>query len=221
MQTEGEDKIMFAELTSSQARRFRLILAFLVAPALSGCVAAAVGGAAATGAALTQERSLGSAISDFNVQARIEKKLLEHSRDTFRKVDTEVVEGRVLLTGRVSTREERVEAAAIAWSTQGVREVVNELEVGKSRGFGGYSRDAWISTKIEARLLGDAGVEQENYSIETVNRKVYIFGIAQDEAELDRVIVHCRGVRGVRRVVPHVRMKDDPRRKEAPPEPAA
>jgi osmotically-inducible protein OsmY len=190
-----------------------LSVLLLAAPVLSGCLAAAVGGAAATGAALTQERSLGSAISDFNIQARIEKKLLEYDSKTFRKVGTEVVEGRVLLTGRVATREERVDAAAIAWTTNGVREVVNELEVGASRGFGGFS------TRIEARLFGDAGVEQENYNIETVNRTVYIFGIAQSEAELDRVIVHCRGVKGVRRVVPHVRMKDDSRRKEAPSDP--
>lgn len=190
-----------------------LAVLVLAVPALGGCVAAAVGGAAVTGAALSQERSLGSAISDFNIQARIEKKLFDQSRETFRKVDTEVVEGRVLLTGRVGTREQRIEAAAVAWTTEGVREVVNEIEVGESRGFGGYARDAWISTRIEARLLGDAGVEQENYNIETVNRTVYIFGIAQNEAELDRVIVHCRGLKGVRRVVPHVRMKDDPRRK--------
>ncbi len=200
-------------------RRYYGVWAMFVmaaAPALTGCVAAAVGGAAVTGAALSQERSLGDAISDFNIQTRIEKELYAHSKDTFKKVDTEVVEGRVLLTGRVGTREERVEAAAIAWTTAGVREVINEIEVGESRGFGGYTRDAWISTRIEARLLADAGVEQENYSIETVNRTVYIFGIAQNEAELDRVIVHCRGVKGVRRVVPHVRMKDDPRRKSVP-----
>lgn len=195
----------------------RLLALGFLAPALSGCIAAAVGGAAATGAALNQERSLGSAISDFNIQARIEMQLLDRSRETFRNVGTEVVEGRVLLTGRVAAREERIEAAAIAWTTPGVRQVVNEIEVGTPRGFGGWTRDAWISTRIEARLLGDAGVEQENYSIETVSRTVYIFGIAQDAAELDRVVVHCRGVKGVRRVVPHVRMKDDPRRKEEAP----
>ena len=204
------------------AERCRRALLFLAAvPALSGCVAAAVGGAAVTGAALTQERSIGSAVSDFNIQARIEKRLLDYSRDTFKKVGTEVVEGRVLLTGRVESPQERIKAAEIAWTTGGVREVVNELEVGESGGLKAYSRAAWISTRIELRLLGDAGVEQENYSIETVNRTVYIFGIAQDEAELDRVVVYCRGVKGVRRVVPHVRMKDDPRRREAPSEEGA
>lgn len=203
---------------SPARRRAWVLFALAVAPALSGCVTAAVGGAAVTGAALSQERSVGSALSDFNIQARIEKRLLEHSGDIFKKVDTEVVEGRVLLTGRVETPEQRIDAAAIAWTTEGVREVINELEIGESGGLAAYSRDTWISTKIEMRLLADAGVEQENYNIETVNRTVYIFGIAQDQGELDRVVVHCRGVKGVRRVVSHVRMKNDPRRNEALPE---
>ena len=62
----------------------------------------------------------------------------------------------------------------------------------------------------------DGDVLSINYSVETVNGTVYLIGIAQDEAELVRVIEHARGIEDVKRVVSHVVLKDDRRRPVTP-----
>jgi osmotically-inducible protein OsmY len=188
------------------------LLAAGSALALQGCVEAAVGAGAVTGVAIAQERSVGAAIDDKTIQLNINSALLQKHEALFRKVGTEVVEGRVLLTGVVLTPEDRIEAGRLAWSVNGVKEVLNEIEVSDKSSIVDFARDAWITTQLRTKLLGDRLVSDINYSIETVNGTIYLMGIAQSEAELERVTGHARTIRGVQRVVSHVRLKNDPAR---------
>jgi osmotically-inducible protein OsmY len=121
-----------------------------------------------------------------------------------------VVEGRVLMTGRVATQETRIEASRLAWTTPGVADVINELEISDRTVGLIRPRDTWISTQLRARLVGDAHVRVVNYHIETLDGTVYLFGVAQDEAELERVAGHAQAIRGVNRIVSHMRIKNDP-----------
>ena len=79
-----------------------------------------------------------------------------------------------------------------------------------------YARDTWISTQLTAEILFDKDILGVNYNMETINGIIYIAGIAQDEAELNKVIYHARRIKNVKEVVSHVLMKDDPRRKPGP-----
>jgi len=184
----------------------------LLSASLGGCAAAVFGGAATTGAAVVQERSVGSALDDSTIQLALQGKLVDHSGRLFLKVATEVDEGRVLLTGSVPKPEDRVAAARIAWDTKGVKEVLNEIQVTDKSGLISYAKDAWITTKLRAKILGDSNVIGLNYTVETVNAIVYLLGIAQDAKELDSVTEYARNIGGVTEVVSHVRFKDDPRR---------
>ena len=177
------------------------------AAVLSGCVplVAGAGGAAMVGAA--QERGLEQAVDDNEIAFEINRKLLAKDSSLYRGVSTQVQKGRVLLTGTVPKAEDRVAVTRIVWSIGGVKEVINELNVGESGGFAQSMSDTSISTKLRTRLLGDKNVSSINYSIETVRGTVYLMGTAINQAELDRVVAHARDISGVRNVVSYVEVK--------------
>lgn len=199
----------------------RLALAALalaaLSPALAGCTRAgvAVGAAATVGTAATSERGLGTTISDDRIWLEINQKWLEHDSRMFRAVSLQVHEGRALLSGMVEQPEMRVDAVRIAWAVDGVREVINEIELSGAGDFGGFVQDRWIVSQLRNKLLFDKKVRSINYSIETVSGVVYLMGIAQTEAELQRVIDHARDIAYVHRVVSYVQLKDDPARQAA------
>ena len=190
-----------------KSRPWLALFASLPLLALTGCV----------GISFTpEERSLSSAVDDFNTQTELNGRLLGQSAAMFANVNTTVIEGRVHLSGTVATNEERLTATRLAWDTPNVREVVNDIEVTTDTGLGDVVRDRWISTQVRTRILTDGGIHDVNYTIDTQNKVVYILGIAQNQKELDRVLSHARSVDGVRQVVNYAVLKDDPRRSAAP-----
>ena len=178
-----------------------------VALALGACVplVAGAGGAAAVGA--SQDRGLEQAVDDNEIAFEINRKLLAQHSNLYSGVSTQVRKGRVLLTGRVPAQEDRIAVTRLVWSIGGVKEVINELHVGKEGSFSQSVSDTTISTRLRARLTGDSNVSGINYSIETVDGVVYLMGTALDRAELDRVMAHARDIKGVRNVVSYVEVK--------------
>ena len=179
----------------------------LAVPALQGCVGTVVGAGATAGTAAMEERGIAGAVDDTAIRLRVNALLSEKDERLWRKIGLQVHSGRVLLTGALDTPAMRAEAVRLAWKADGVKEVINEIEVAKSGGLTGYGRDTWISTRLKSALLFDKQVSSINYSIETVRGTVYLIGIAQNRAELDRVINHARSLDYVRKVVNHVKIK--------------
>lgn len=190
-------------------------VAALVAIALlgGGCTGAMIGAGATAGVTIAQERSVGDAIDDATIHVDINRRLFEKHESLFRRVGVEVVEGRVLLTGTVPQPDDRIEAVRIAWTVNGVREVINEIEVTDKSGVVDYAKDVWITTQLRTKMLTDSKVSDINYNVETVNGVIYLMGIAQGQSELDRVTNYAREISGVRQVKSHVQLKDDPRRR--------
>ena len=176
---------------------------------LSGCaVPVLLAGAGTAGAvAVAEERSVDNVVDDAGIKLAINKRWLEADTTIFTNLNTRVTEGRVLITGIVAEPQQRLEAVRIAWQVDGVREVINEIEVDEPQGFSGYARDTTISAQVETRLLFDTSIQSINYSVVTENRVVYLMGIAQDDAERARVIDHARQIPYVRRVVDYTRLK--------------
>ncbi|MDF1721261.1 MAG: BON domain-containing protein [Minwuia sp.] len=201
---------MARQTGSSAAATAGLLLGAAVA--LSGCASAVVGAGATAGVSLAQERSIGDAIDDASISTKLSASLLDDSFQLFRDVDHEVVEGRVLLTGKVEKTESRLKAEELAWKIAGVKEVANAIQVTTEGGFQNFARDVRISTELRGKIISDAEINGINYSLETVNGTIYLIGIAQDEAELNRVIRHARNIEGVRKVESYVRLKTDPSR---------
>lgn len=192
-----------------KSRRVAALVAFLPAMALvQGCVlfAAGAGGGAAYTAA--QERSMGNAVDDTTITTKINAQLVQAG--LFRHVSVDAVEGRVLLTGVVNSPTEKEQAMQIARGVTGVKEVLNDLQVGGG-GFTRSASDAWMTSKLRAQLIADREVSSINYNLNTVNGVIYIFGIAQNQQELERVLNHARSVSGAKDVVSHVEVKDTTR----------
>jgi osmotically-inducible protein OsmY len=195
------------------------IKAIVVAACLSGLALAActptgmvIGTSAVLVRSVVQERSTMDALGDTEIELSITNGLLNHSGELFRDVSVDVIEGRVLLTGSVPEREHKIDAVRIVWETEGVSAVEDELTVAEDSGTKAYLEDVRISNTLRFALLTDVKVSSVNYNVETVDRVVHLTGLAKSNVELDRVIRHAQGVKGVERVVSHVLTIDDPRR---------
>ena len=189
----------------------------LAALALSSCAPVALG---TTGVVLTrsvmQERTTKDALRDAEIKVSLNNRLLSHSAGLFADVSVDVTEGRVVLTGSVPTRADKVTATELAWATGGVTSVTDELTVKEDSGAVAYLEDAWISNRLRLQLLRDGQISSLNYNVETVDKVVHLTGLARSRGELGKVIAHAAAVPGVARVVSHVLTIDDPRR-QAPP----
>lgn len=189
-----------------------VVLAVAIVATTSGCTGMVVG-AAATGAVMAlQERGLKGAIDDTVIRAAINHYWLERDHEMYMRLSLQVWEGRVLVAGIVPDADQRADAVQLAWKAEGVREVINEIEVAPARELVDSAQDLLIEKDIAARLFVTRGIDSINYSIEVVDRVVFLIGTAYDRDERDRVIAVIREVPRVRRIVDHVLTRDDPRR---------
>ncbi len=174
---------------------------------LGGC-GVVVGGGAVVGLAAAEERGIEGAARDTRISAGIFQSLFEKNNVYLTKVGVEVYEGKVLLTGVLEDRAMHVEAVRLAWATDGVLDVYDEIRE-SSEGVN-FAYDTWITAQLKYKLTADKTVYSINYSIETVGGTIYLLGVALSQAELDRVIAHARSISYVTRVVSHVRVKAAP-----------
>ncbi|CAA7616298.1 BON domain-containing protein [Magnetospirillum sp. UT-4] len=187
--------------------------ALALAGLLSGCAGAVIGAGATAGVAAAEERGLDGAVEDTRIRTEINDLWFRHDVEMYRKVTLAISEGRILLTGLVPTDQAQADAVRLAWQAAGVREVYNEIQVRPAgSGLIDDSRDVWIQQELKARLLFDKEVRNINYTVDVTDGVVYLLGIAQSEAELQRVIAHARELSHVKGVISHVRLKTDPRR---------
>lgn len=176
----------------------------------AACAAFVVGAGAgtATGVTAAQERGISGVVSDSAIKARISGLWNEADPRLGTRLNLQVQEGRVLISGIVEEPDMRLEAVRLAWQADGVEEVINEISVSEEgTTFGDFAQDSWISTQLRSRIVMDSEVRSLNYSIETLKGTVYLMGIAQSQSELERVVNHARNIRNVREVVSYVRVR--------------
>ena len=189
-----------------------LLLAFALMN-LSGCVPVVATGATTVAMTAAEERTMGSALDDTAIKARILSNYVNRDFEKlFIDVDVSVNEGRVLLTGKVKKPETAVDAVKLTWLVPGVKEVINELTVTDTSSLKDVSRDAYIKGRIKSQFLLDKDIRSVNYTLEVENAVVYLFGIAQSQAELDKTARIASTTPYVQKVISHVRLKNDPLR---------
>ncbi len=199
-------------------RSISITLILLAAGLLAACdpvTGAVVGAGAEVGVAAGEERGIGGAMTDTKIQTDINAMYLKQGFEMFRDLTVTVHEGRVDLTGKVKKPEEQVEAVRMAWQASGVRQVIDDIQVTDKSSLVDYGRDVRIATTLRAQLLFDGSIRNINYSVDVVNATIYLMGIAQDQAELDRVIAHARDIGGVKKVINNVILKTDASRKSS------
>jgi len=187
---------------------------FLILIYLSGCASAIIGGVASVGLATVQERSIKDFAIDLKLELQLQEKLFRASKDKlFSNVDVIIIEQRVMLIGNVESQELRDLATKISWEVSPkIKDVLNELTVGKKSTLLSEARDARISLTLSGLLIGDVSISDINFSHSVSQQVLFLIGIAKNDDELNQVIHHARTVKGVRKVVSHIILKNDKKR---------
>jgi osmotically-inducible protein OsmY len=191
---------------------------------LGGCAGAllvgALAGAAGGGYAASQERGLGGAASDLQVETNIESAFAAAGPGLNDGITTTVYQGRVLLAGTVPTAEMKTRASEIASRVAGVKALYDNVEVAPPRAAWDVTKDAWITARIRSELMLDPDIRSGNYTIDTQRGSVYLVGSARSPAELEHASRIARYVPGVRRVVTYVELRPGTPIAEQPTSPA-
>ena len=153
------------------------------------------------------DRSIGTVVDDATVKINIAAKFLNAGNNLFVDINTTVLEGRVLLTGLVDNQELRIEAVRLVWEIEGVREVVNEIEIGSREGIKDYAKDLWINTQARGVAAKTIGLRVVAYNFETINGKIYIAGITTKPDQLNMLIESLKTIKGVTEIVNYVIVK--------------
>ena len=189
-------------------KKIYLLIIFLCVPYLFSACAQVLTGTAAKVITVTKEdRTIGEFVDDALIKTVIKNTYFDQSGNLFFNVDVEVSQGRVLLTGTVENMDLKIEATRIAWGVEDVKTVINELQISNSDNIFNFADDLVISTKVSGRLILEEEVNSLNYNIETVNKVVYIIGIANSDDEQKKVIDIASNVYGVEGVIDYITIK--------------
>ena len=154
------------------------------------------------------DRSLGVVVDDATIKVNISARFLNAGNNIFIDVETTVLEGRVLLTGLVENQEVRIEAVRLVWEVDGVKEVINEIEVGNRETIKDYANDLWINTQARAVAAKTIGLRSVGYNFETIKGKIYIAGITSRPEQVDDLIIALKTIKGVKEIINYVIIKN-------------
>ena len=184
-----------------------LLLFFLI---LSGCVGVSSKGIFGTGVSVALDpRSLGTQIDDSIMQKNLSARVLLLDKKYLLQVKSKVLDGRIFLTGKVDNPEEKLKLTKMAWETDGVRSVRNDIKIKEEFNFKQSSKDILITSKLRAALIFNKNIKATNYQIDTYKRKIYIYGIAISSEEKDEVINEANQISDVENVVASILLVDN------------
>ena len=150
------------------------------------------------------ERSLGAVVDDTTIKVNIAAKFINAGNNLFVNINTSILEGRVLLTGLVNNQEIRIEAVRLVWEVEGVKEVINEIEIGNRSGLKDYASDLWINTQARGVAAKTVGLRSVGYNFETIQGKLYVAGITSNPEQLGSLIEALKTIKGVKEIVNYV-----------------
>ena len=191
--------------------KFILLLISLVLLMINiGCspVGVIASGGGATMVVAEGDRSLGTVVDDATIKLNLSAKFLQSENKLFLNINSNVTEGRVLLTGLVDTQEIRIEAVRKVWEIEGVREVINEIEIGNKTTLVEYMNDLWINTQAKSLAAKTIGIRVLSYNFETIKGKVYIAGITSRPEQLEAIVESTKTIKGVKEIVNYVVIKE-------------
>jgi osmotically-inducible protein OsmY len=175
-----------------------IILIFI----LSSCTSV---GKFGTGVDITFDpRTIGMQIDDTIMQKNLLARLVLAEKKYFLSIQSEIIDGRIFLTGKVDEPEEKIKITKMAWETKGVRSVKNAITIKGQSSFKGTAKDILITSQLRSALIFNKKTKSRNYTLETINKKIYIFGIAMDEDEKKEVINEANKIYNVNEVYPSI-----------------
>jgi osmotically-inducible protein OsmY len=149
-------------------------------------------------------RTIGMQIDDTIMQKNLSTRLTLVDKRYFLQIQSEVLDGRIFLSGKVDEPEDKIKITKMAWETKGVRAVKNAITIKGQSNFKSTAKDVLITSQLRTALIFNKKTKSRNYTLETINKKIYIFGIAMDEVEKKEVINEANKIYDVEEIFPSI-----------------
>ena len=186
-----------------------IIVLFLIV-SLSACVGSSTSGVFGSGVSVALDpRTLGTQIDDSIMQKNLLARLTLSEKKYLVKISVKVLDGRIFLGGKVNKAEEKLKITKMAWETKGARSVKNNIAIKQKFSFKNTAIDLLITSQLRAALILNKNVKAANFNIDTINQKIYVFGIAHDENEKKAIIQEAKEIVDVTEVVTSILMVSD------------
>ena len=188
----------------------RLIIILFLSLFLSGCVGVSSKGIFGTGVSVAFDpRSVGTQIDDSIMQKSLTAKILLLDKKYFLSVKSKVLDGRIFLTGKVNGPEEKLKLTKLAWETEGVRSVRNDIKIKEKFNFKQSAKDLLITSQLRTALILNKKIKATNYQIDTYKNKIYIYGIAIKSEEKTLVLEEAEKILDVKGVIASILLVED------------
>ncbi|MDB3886803.1 BON domain-containing protein [Candidatus Pelagibacter sp.] len=188
--------------------RFLKTILFLLL--LSSCVGVSSKGIFGTGVSVALDpRTVGTQMDDSLMQKNLATRILVKDKKYLLSVKSKVLDGRIFLTGKVDSPEEKLILTKLAWETKGARSVRNDIKIKEEFSFSRSAKDILISSQLRTALILNKNIKATNYQIDTYKKKIYIYGIALTSDEKDLVISEAKEILDVKDVVASILLVED------------
>ena len=188
-------------------KKIFLLFFFII---LSGCIGYSSTGVLGTGVSIALDpRSLGTQIDDSIMQQNLRAKLVSADKGYIISVKTKILDGRIFLTGKVKSVEDKLKITKLAWEVKGARSVKNDLQIKEKFDFKRSAKDLLITSQLRTALITSKKIKAVNYNIDTYKKKIYVYGIAQNKTERDEVIKEAKTILDVEDVITSIFLVDD------------
>ena len=188
----------------------KILIVLFVGFVLSGCVGVSSSGIFGTGVSVAIDpRSLGTQIDDSIMQKNLTARILLMNKNYLLSVKSKVLDGRIFLTGKVNDPEEKLRLTKIAWETDGVRSVRNDIKIKEDFNFKQSAKDVLITSQLRTAIIVNKNIKATNYQIDTYKKKIYIYGIALTSEEKDLVISEAKEISDVEDVIASIILVED------------
>ena len=188
-------------------KKIIILISFLI---LTGCVGYSSTGVLGTGVSIALDpRSFGTQIDDSIMQQNLRAKLLSTDKSYIISVKTKILDGRIFLTGKVNSVEDKLKLTKLAWEIKGARSVNNDLQIKEKFDFKRSAKDLLITSQLRAALISNKKIKSVNYNIDTYKKKIYIYGISQNKTERDEVTKEAKQILDVEDVITSIFLVDD------------
>ena len=175
-----------------------------------GCVGYSSTGVLGTGVSVAIDpRTIGTQIDDSIMQKNLRAKLILMDKSYLLNVKTKVLDGRIFITGKVNTVEEKLKITKLGWEIKGARSVKNDLKIKEKFNFTQTAKDVLITSQLRTALITNKKIRSVNYDIDTYKKIIYVYCISQNEEERAEVINEAKQVLDVEDVVTSIFLVED------------
>jgi len=188
----------------------KLIVVILLGAILSSCAGVSSKGIFGTGVSVAFDpRTVGTQIDDSIMQKNLTARILVKDKKYLLSVKSKVLDGRIFLTGKVDSPEEKLLLTKLAWETKGARSVRNDIKIKEEFNFQRSAKDILITSQLRTAIILNKNIKATNYQIDTYKKKIYLYGIALTSEEKDLVISEAKEIMDVEDVVASIILLED------------